>query len=265
MKQAIGSEDGHLENNVHNIKFYWAQQGTQRGNWKQYKQIIKLAGQNWLGTGIYMCVCVRVCTGVYVCTCSRWVSYSFNLESWILDYLVHIAVNDRALKERRERGINGWLTFPQAEGNYSRFLLVSWCLAALLCSSLEVQKAGWTDFFSFLLWALNRHRVVFCLFFLVTPMQSKSCVTQVGSTVVCSSYNIFLPLAQAGTVATGAPAVSPTVPLHSSFPHKKGKRIKNNKKGLFQLKYWFLFALSLSLPPSFSKSASQAVRLGTKT
>lgn len=81
------------------------------------------------------------------------------------------------------------------------------------------------------------HSIGTGLFFLVTPMQSKSCVTQVGSTVVCSSYNIFLPLAQAGTVATGAPAVSPTVPLHSSFPHKKRKRIKNNKKGLFQLKY----------------------------
>lgn len=32
-------ENGHLEINIHNIKFYWAQQGTEIGNWKQYKQI----------------------------------------------------------------------------------------------------------------------------------------------------------------------------------------------------------------------------------
>ena len=139
MKKAIGREDGHLENNIHNIKFYWAQQGTQRGNWKQYKQIIKLAGQNCLGTRIYMCVCMYVCVCLHMLY--RWVSYSFNLESWILDYLVHIAVNGRALKRAR-RGAQMADSRPLRQRATIHTSYWSRCLAALLCSTLEEQKAG---------------------------------------------------------------------------------------------------------------------------
>ena len=145
MQKATGRADGHLENNIHNIKFYWAQQGTQRGNWKQYKQIIKLAGQNWLGTRIYS-MCVYVCVCVCVCTCTRWASYSFNLESWILDYLVHIAVNDRALK-RGGRGeqMADSLSLRQRETIHTSY----WprCLAA----APVLGSKGWLDWFLFIL------------------------------------------------------------------------------------------------------------------
>lgn len=59
IKETIWKQDGHLENIYSIKKIYWAQQGTQRGNWKQYKQIIKLDGQSRLGTRIFMCLWVR--------------------------------------------------------------------------------------------------------------------------------------------------------------------------------------------------------------
>lgn len=42
--------DGCLESNFQHIKLYWLQCGTWEGNWKQYKQSIKLSGHAWLCT-----------------------------------------------------------------------------------------------------------------------------------------------------------------------------------------------------------------------
>lgn len=60
----------------------------------------------------------------------------------------------------------------------------SWCLAASLCSGLKEQRLA-------RLISLNS-ATSNCTGVLVSPIQSESCVTQVGSPVVCSSYNIFL-------------------------------------------------------------------------
>lgn len=76
-----------------------------------------------------------MCVHVYVCMSA----HALNLESWVLDYLVHIAVNDRALKKvGRGEQMADSLSLRQRATIHTSY----WpqCLAALLCFRLEEQR-----------------------------------------------------------------------------------------------------------------------------
>lgn len=76
-------------------------------------------------------------------------------------------------------------------------------------------------------------------------------VTEVGSIVVCSSYNIFCYLLK--LIATGARvSLSRSLSISLSLGGEKKKQL-----GQFQLKYWFLFTFSLPTPPFWRVLAKQ--------
>lgn len=111
----------------------------------------------------------------------------------------------------------------------------SWCLAASLCSGLKEQR---------LARLISLHSATSnCTGVLVSPIQSESCVTQVGSPVVCSSYNIFC---SKWYCSHRGQATSCTVPLPPQETNKK-----ETQKAAQAVSTEVLISLCfLSLPPA---------------
>ena len=88
------------------------------------------------------------------------------------------------LKKEEERGEQMADSLPLRQRATVHTSCWSWYLAALLCSGFKEQR---------LARLISLHSATSnCTGMLVSPMQSGSSVTQVGSPVVCSSYSIFL-------------------------------------------------------------------------
>lgn len=121
----------------------------------------------------------------------------------------------------------------------------SWCLAALLHSCPKEQRLA-RPISLHSATSTKSHRGV-----LVPPIQSKRCVTQVGSTVVCSSY-IFSLLLKLVLQPKGPERLS-----HSSypflFPRKKRAVRAVSTEVLISLRF-----LSLPFPPFLSVLAKQS-------
>lgn len=146
--------------------------------------------------------------------------------------------NWQRIREKMERRTNCWLTFPQAEGKYIHTSYWSWCLATLLCSSLEEPKLA-------RLIPLRVHTHTGGVG--TTYTVKKVCVPD--STLVCSSYNIVFLVLKLVLQPQGPdclPYSSSTFLLH---PEKK----KLKQKAAWAVSTGVLISpFFLSLPLAFS-------------